>query len=98
MPFLARRRVIVHAQNTRLGKDLFQFPHHFLRARARIVQMHAAAFGTGGEHMVRRAAVMAFECVFVAVIGERNVARLALGDVAAVAADDALRESAAVQK
>ena len=48
--------------------------------------------------MVRRAAVMAFERVFVAVIGERHVARLALGNVAAVAADDALRESAAVQK
>ena len=48
--------------------------------------------------MVLRAAVMAFEAVFFAVVREGNVAGRALCDVAAFAADDALRESPAVDE
>ena len=36
MPFLARSRVVVHAQDARGRKQFFQFPHDLLRARARI--------------------------------------------------------------
>ena len=41
---------------------------------------------------------MTFETVLVAVIGEGHVARLALGHVAALLADDRLRIAATVEK
>ena len=48
--------------------------------------------------MVLRAAIVAFEAVFLAVIGQRNVAVFAFCDIPAVAADDRLRISPAVQE
>ena len=55
LPFAA-----VEAQDARGREHFFQFPHDLLRARARIGQMHAAAFGTGAQHAVLRAAIVAF--------------------------------------
>ena len=98
MPFLAARRIDVHAQNARGRIDLFKFAHDALRTRSRVTHMHAAAFGARTQHFIARAAVMAFETIFFGVVGERNVAVFALGNVTTVAADDRLRISAAVQK
>ena len=86
MSLLSARRIVVHAQNARLGIELLQIAHDALRARPGIVDMVTAADGAGGEHFIFCAAIVAFEAVLFAVIGERDVAVLALGDIAAVAA------------
>ena len=95
---LSRNGVVVHAENPRGGKKAFQIGDDLLRARAVVEDVPSAALGARSQHMIFRAAIVALQTVFFAVVGERNVAVFALGDVAAVAAHDRARIAAAVQK
>ena len=96
--FLPARRIVVHSENPRGGKELFELPDDPLGARSDIAEMDASAFGTGGRHAVFRAAVVAFEAVFLAVIGEGHITVFAFCDIAAVAAEDGLGISPPVEE
>ena len=98
MPLFPARRIVVHAQNSCRRVEFFQLADHALRARAGIVDVPPPAGGARLEHLIARAAVVALETVFLTVIGERDVALLALGNIAAVAAEHRLRISPAVEK
>ena len=60
--------------------------------------MFSAAGGTGFQHFIACAAIVTLETVFFAVIGERDVALFAFGDVSAVAAEHGLRISSAIEE
>ena len=98
MSLFSARRIVVHAQNARGGIEFFEFLHDPFGARAVITQMLAAAFGAGGQHAITCAAIVAFETMFLMMIGQADVAGFAFGDIAAFGANDRTGITAAVQK
>ena len=92
------RRIAVHPENLCRGKHLLQFHYDALRPRSAVPQVGTAAIRAGGEHFIAGVAVMAFQGVFIDVIGQRNVALLTFGNVTAFRTDDGLGVPSLIQK
>ena len=76
---LAARGVLVHARNTRFGKDQCQVLLDFLRSEAQHAQPAAAALGASRWRFVLAPAVVAAEAVAALMVGEAHIALLAFG-------------------
>ena len=95
---LAARRVLVEADDAGRRQEFVELGFHFFRTAAKELDILAAAGRTDGRNRLFGIAVMATEMSCLAMVDHGHITRVALDDVAALAAHDEGRETAAVEE